>query len=300
MKKWICGILSLMLVFSCTAALAAARMPESRGALTDDADVLSASVSAAITEYCGDVEDRVDVNVHVAIVHFFDGLDAQTFASRLFEKWDLGKEDLLLVCAAGEDSFATALGSEVEKELGKQNVDNLLYTSSEFAAHIARQEYDVAFAKYFAAFNGLITKRYDENVDLPRALADAASLNAAGSQLQDPQSQVSGLGGLWNQITSGVSGEKENTVYMPSLWAQTMQGVVDNSADYTHYVERDESNGIGVGGWIILIILILIIFSQSHPVRKAKRSYRKSGGSKPFGWIGALIGLSVLSKLFRK
>lgn len=296
MKKWICGILSLMLVFSCTAALAAARMPQSRGALTDDADVLSSSVSAAVAEYAKTVEDQVDVNVHVAIVHFFDGLDAQTFANRLFEKWDLGREDLLLVCAAGEDTFATALGSEVESELGKQNVDNLLYTSSEFSAHIARQEYDVAFAKYFAAFNDLINKRYEENVSLPKTLAAAASLNAV--EEQDPQTM--GLGGLWNQITSGVDGGKESSGYMPSLWAQTMQGVVDNSADYTHYTESDESNGIGVGGWIILIILIVIIFSQSHPVRKAKRSYRNSGGSRPLGWLGALLGLSVLSKLFRK
>lgn len=298
MKKWICGILSLMLVLCSTAALAAARMPQSRGVLTDDADVLSAAVSAAITEYAGDVENEVDVNLHVAIVHFFDGLDAQTFANRLFEKWELGKEDLLLVCAAGEDSYATALGSEVEKELGKQNVDNLLYTSSEFSAHIARQEYDLAFAKYFAAFNELINKRFDSSVTLPKTLASVGSYN--GGAVQEYQSQPSGLGGLWNQITSGVAGEREETVYMPSLWTQTMQGVVDNSADYTHYTEQDSSNGIGVGGWIILIILILIIFSQSHPVRKAKRSYRKSGGSKPLGWIGALIGLSVLSKLFRK
>ncbi|MBR4067152.1 MAG: TPM domain-containing protein [Clostridia bacterium] len=298
MKKWICGILSLMLVLCSTAALAAARMPQSRGVLTDDADVLSAAVSAAITEYAGDVENEVDVNLHVAIVHFFDGLDAQTFANRLFEKWELGKEDLLLVCAAGEDSFATALGSEVEKELGKQNVDNLLYTSSEFSAHIARQEYDLAFAKYFAAFNELINKRFDSSVTLPKTLASVGSYN--GGAVQEYQSQPSGLGGLWNQITSGVAGEREDTVYMPSLWTQTVQGVVDNSADYTHYTEQDSSNGIGVGGWIILIILILIIFSQSHPVRKAKRSYRKSGGSKPLGWIGALIGLSVLSKLFRK
>ncbi len=298
MKKWICGILSLILVLCSTAALAAARMPQSRGVLTDDADVLSAAVSAAITEYAGDVENEVDVNLHVAIVHFFDGLDAQTFANRLFEKWELGKEDLLLVCAAGEDSFATALGSEVEKELGKQNVDNLLYTSSEFSAHVARQEYDLAFAKYFAAFNELINKRFDSSVTLPKTLASVGSYN--GGAVQEYQSQPSGLGGLWNQITSGVAGEREDTVYMPSLWTQTMQGVVDNSADYTHYTEQDSSNGIGVGGWIILIILILIIFSQSHPVRKAKRSYRKSGGSKPLGWIGALIGLSVLSKLFRK
>ena len=54
MKKWICGILSLVLVLSCTVSLAAVRMPVSRGSLTDDADVLSNDASSAIVEYLGD------------------------------------------------------------------------------------------------------------------------------------------------------------------------------------------------------------------------------------------------------
>ncbi len=299
MKKWICGILSLVMVLGCTASLAAARMPVSRGTLTDDADVLSSDLSSAIVEYIGDVESETDVNMHVAIVHFLDGLDAQTYANRLFEKWELGKEDVLLLCAAGEDSFATAMGKDAESELGKQNMDNLLYTASEFSTCIAAQEYDAAFAKYFAAFNELANKRFDEKLKLPGAISRLAD-GAAASEPAVEAGQSGSLGSLWQQITSGVGGSESAAPYVPDLWSQTVQGVADNSAHYQHYQDSEETNGIGVGGWIILIILILIIFGQSHPATKAKREYRKSGGTKPLGWLFALFGVSALFKLFRK
>ena len=142
------------------------------------------------------------------------------------------------------------------------------------------------------------------HVEVISRLAEGAS----AGETAEGSNQSSGLGSLWQQITANVqqngqnSQNGQNGTYMPSLWYQTMQGVEDNSSHYTDYYESHDygDNGIGVGGWIILIIIVMIIFSQSHPVRKAKRSYRKSGGSKPLGWIGALIGLSVLSKLFRK
>lgn len=291
MKKWICLFLVMMLTVTGVSALADARMPALRGALTDEADVLSGTMSTAITEYADTVDDETDMDLYVVFVHFLDGLDAQTYANRLFESEQLKDESILLLCAAGEDSFATALGKEAEKKLGKQNLDNLMYTSSEFAAHIARQEYDAAMGKYLTAFNDLLNKRFDEGVKLPAAIAAGT---AQSSQ------QQTGIGSLWSQITSGVESENSSGSYMPDFWSETVQGVVDNSAHYTHYQSDDESNGIGVGGWIILIILILIIFSQSHPATKAKRVYRNSGKKKPLGWLALLFGIPTLLRFFRR
>lgn len=298
MKKWICLFLVMMLAVSGVSALADARMPALRGALTDEADVLSGTMSSAITEYADNVEDETGVDLHVVFVHFLDGLDAQTYANRLFENGSLSSDSVLLLCAAGEDSFATAMGKEAEEKLGKQNLDNLMYTSSEFAAHVARQEYDAAMGKYLAAFNELLNKRFNEGVELPAAIAAAGSEQSQITGSQQPSS----LGSLWSQITSGVGGEasSDTSFYMPSFWSETVQGVVDNSEHYSHYQREESSNGIGVGGWIILIILILIIFSQSHPATKAKRIYRNSGKKKPFGWLLLLFGIPTLMKFFRR
>lgn len=307
MKKWICGILSLVMMLTAATAFAA-RMPVSRGVLTDDADVLSNDMSAAIVEYADDVKDETGVEMQVAVVHFLDGLDAQTYASQLFKKWELGDEAVLLLCAAGEDSFATAMGSKAESKLGRQNMDNLMYTSSEFANHIGRQEYDVAFAKYFVAFNDLANKRYDEKLTLPRTITKTASVGVQEGEAIQPVGSANSAGSLWNQIVSGM-GDFENGesgVFIPGMWSQAVQGVENNSSNYTSYYNDHDlgENGLGVGGWIILIILVMIIFSQSHPARKAKRNFRsyrnqqrQSGGK---GWLFGLLGLAVLRMIRRK
>ncbi len=284
MKKWICGILSLVLILTSAFALAGARMPAKRGVLTDDADVLGTEVTGAIQEYIDEVEDETGVDLHVVIVHFLDGLDAQTYANQLFAQWKLDDDAVLLLCAAGEDRFATAMGSEAEKELGRQTLDNLMYTSSDFAKYIGTQSYELAFAKYFDALNDLLNKRYDENLKLPRAL----------SKLADGET-VTQDSNFWANFTG------ESGFPLSNLWTETVQGVKDNSDDYTHYHESDEDNGIGVGGWIILLILIGIIFSQSQPVRKARRNYRNEGrrGCNPIGWLFGLVGLGLFNK-FRK
>jgi len=299
MKKWICGILSLMLVLTSAFALADARMPVNRGVLTDDADVLSNELSSAIVDYAGDVKDETGMDVYVAVVHFLDGLDAQTYASQLFTKWELSDEAVLLLCAAGEDSFATAMGKKAENKLSKQNMDNLMYTSSDFAGSIGRQEYDGAFAKYFVAFNDLINKRFDESLKLPKAITRAAEGNTA-EEVQPGTTSSFSAGSLWSQITSGVPEfENGSSVFIPGMWSETMQGVEDNSSHYTDYYQDHSygENGIGVGGWIILIILVMIIFSQSHPVRKANNRYKKNHGGK--GWIYGLLGVALI-RMFRR
>ncbi len=296
MKKWICGILTLMMVFTSVCALADARMPENRGALTDDADVLSSELSNAIVEYTKAVKDETNVDVRVVVVHFLDGVDAQSYANSLFTKWELDDESVLLLCAAGEDSFAIAMGSKAESKLGKQNMDNLLYTSSEFSACIAQQQYDVGFAKYFVAFNDLLLKRYDEEVKLPKLIGQIAGGDSA--QTNAGQSQ-NAAGGLWGQLANGVG----FAPYSPGSWNQAYQGVQDNSNHYADYQQNDTSNGIGVGGWIILMILVGIIFSQSQPVRKARRNHRNNRvgkGCNPVGLIVSLFGLTSLFGLFRR
>ena len=164
-----------------------------------------------------------------------------------------------------------------------------------------RQEYDKAFAKYFVAFNDLISKRFDAGVKLPKAITKIAN-DGAAEEVQPGSTSTFSAGSLWSQITSGVqqNGQNEqNSNYMPSLWYQTMQGVEDNSSYYTDYYQDHSygENGIGVGGWIILIILVMIIFSQSHPVRRANNRYKKNHGGK--GWIYGLLGVALI-RLFRR
>lgn len=126
------------------------RLPAQRGALTDDADVLSAQTVSDFSSYAQQVEAETDLRLHVALVHFWDGLDAQAYADALFEAWNLGDMDILLCGAAGEDAFATAMGDGAADLLGRQSAENLMYTSSRFGTLFASQQYDARLSRSIA------------------------------------------------------------------------------------------------------------------------------------------------------
>ena len=118
LKNMLCLCLCLVMALA-GPALASARLPVQRGAATDDADVLSAQTVSDFSSYAQQVEAETGLRLHVALVHFWDGLDAQAYADALFEAWNLGDMDILLCGAAGEDTFATAMGDGAADLLGR-------------------------------------------------------------------------------------------------------------------------------------------------------------------------------------
>ena len=133
LKNMLCLCLCLVMALA-GPALASARLPVQRGAATDDADVLSAQTVSDFSSYAQQVKAETGLRLHVALVHFWDGLDAQAYADALFEAWNLGDMDILLCGAAGEDTFATAMGDGAADLLGRQSAENLMcYCSSKRA-----------------------------------------------------------------------------------------------------------------------------------------------------------------------
>jgi len=262
-KLFKCLCILLALVILPAYAFAAARMPAMRGAVTDDANVLSQQIMADVTEYAQLLEDQTGIGLHIAIVHFLDGFDAQTYANRLFEKWELGSDDLLLLVAAGEDVCATAMGEEVTDRLGRANAENLMYTSSDFASLVRTQQYDAAFNAYFTAFNVLAEKQTGEKIRMGTMF---------GSQPeQTTPSQTFGS----------------------ELWEEVMEALEDSGVEYQAHWERHEyeEEGLTAGGWIVLLVLAGIVVSQSR-----KPGKRRGCGCSPLGWLFGLLGLGFLFK----
>lgn len=275
MKKKFCALLVLALALCwCLSAFAAARMPENRGALTDDANVLGTATAKDVTTYAERVEEETGVKLHVALVNFLDGVEVKTYARQLFQRWELGGDDLLLLGAAGEDSFAAVMGGNVEKKLGASNAENLLYTSSSFAGLFQSQQYDAAFASFFTALNGLLERQYDADISLK---------------------------GLF-QTEETAAAEKPSTG--SELWEQVIGSITENTADYQQYHETHEQDedGLSARGWLVVAILVMIVFSQSDPVRKSRRKRQKKGKRMGLvGWILTLLGAkTVLKKLRRR
>lgn len=264
MKKWLSILLCLLLP---AAACAAPRMPEMRGTINDTADVLSAQTLTDLNEFSKQVSQKADLDLHVAIVHFLDGMEAQNYAEQLFEKWELGGNDVLLVAAAGEDAFATVMGVIAETALGQSNADNLLYTSSDFGTLFRTQQYDAAVAAYCTAFNTLLEKETGSGI----------RMNGLFGQTEERQPV--------SQTTS-------------ELWNEVMEAITDSSERYqVRHEEQDrEENGITAGGWIVLIILFVILFRQNKRNRFSRR--RERNGC--LGWLFSLLGINLIFNLFKK
>ena len=209
--------------------------------------------------------DHADIDLHVATVHFLDGMEPQTYAEQLFRKWQLSEEDVLLLCAAGEDSFAVFMGDEAERVIGRSNAENLLYTSSEFGQLFRKQQYDAAIAAFCNGFNHLLEKQTGDSVR---------------------------MNGLFGQ--QALSVPEKLDAYGGELWRDVMDAINETTSDYQEHHRREEreENGLTAGGWIVLIILILIMFRRN----RFDRAHRYGCGCSPLGWILGLLGLGFLFK----
>ncbi len=254
-KTLLCLLLCLLLPFSALAA----RMPANGGTVTDDANVLSAQLILDVTDYAKQVEKATGIELHFVVVHFLDGMDAQSYANELFAKWKLGKDALLVVIAAGEDSCATAMGEKTAEKLGRSNAENLMYTSSDFSAHIRAQRYDEAVSVYCQALNRLIEKQQGETIR---------------------------TGGMF-----GAQTEQTPQAYSSDSWGE-MRITLDDSgtkAQQRWDKEEEQSNGLTAGGWIVLIILAVILFRKKGAPGQSRRGC--GCGCSPIGWLCDLLGI---------
>lgn len=267
LKSMLCLCLCLVMALA-GPALASARLPVQRGAATDDADVLSAQTVSDFSSYAQQVEAETDLRLHVALVHFWDGLDAQAYADALFEAWNLGDMDILLCGAAGEDAFAAAMGDGAADLLGRQSAENLMYTSSRFGTLFASQQYDAALAEYCRAFNALVLKRTDADISLDGLFGTAQATPAPTSESR--------------------------------LWDEVMDAINDSSEAYQarHDSRRYTENGLSAGGWIVLAVLVLIVLKSGR--RRRTGPVRSGCGCSPLGWLFSLLGLNVLIDMFRR
>jgi len=269
MKKMLCMLLCLLVMIAPLSAMAAnVRMPELRGNINDSADILSAQTAADLAEFSKQVTKRADIDLYVATVHFLDGMEVQAYADRLFDKWELTGEDILLVGAAGEDTFAMHVGTDAEKKLGKTNVENLLYLSSAFGENFRTQQYDAAFASYCIAFNQLLEKQTGEDVRME---------------------------GLFGQTAPTLQEQMDE--YSEALWNDVMDSINQSSHDYRDSYDRAEreEDGMTAGGWLVLAVLV-VIFSRQH--KKDRRGGKSGCGCLTGILVAFVLFMSLLSAIF--
>lgn len=159
-------IILLLAALLCLPALAMAepRYPEAQGPVTDAAAVLSPATVQDLRKLADLLEDEHTMNLSVVTVDFLDGATIADYAAGLRDKWSLGKDDLLLLMAVGEDRFGFFGGRDVNKKLSASVQQKLLSTG--FEAPFLRQDYDGAIASLMPALATEAAKAWNEDIDI--------------------------------------------------------------------------------------------------------------------------------------
>ncbi|HNX63301.1 MAG TPA: TPM domain-containing protein [Candidatus Limiplasma sp.] len=275
-SKFFRSLLALTVALCLLAALpslAEARYPAQGETVTDDANVLSQTMTRDIASYAEEAESETNVKIHVALVSFLDGETPQKYTDALFTRWGLGENDLLLMGAAAEDTFAFSAGVKVTEKLSSSTLSSLLYSSG-FSGAFQTQRYDDAFGALFVNMNTLLNKQYDADISLGSLFKNYQTGNVTANTQDSVQQAAQSVADSANE-----------------LWTSTINSITDSVQNYQNYHTQHEaeSGGMSAGWWIILLIIFVLVFGQGRRGR-----YRGGCGCSPIGWILGGLGLGAL------
>ena len=111
----LCLMLAALLL--CGTALAEPRYPDKTADATDAALLLSADTLKDWNELATRVKSATGVRLYLATVDFLDGASLADYGAGLRSKWGLDDDSLLLLMAAGEDTFGLFGGASVNLSL---------------------------------------------------------------------------------------------------------------------------------------------------------------------------------------
>lgn len=157
MRKWLCLILSALIMASLWAAPAMAiSYPDNQGTVLDTAGVLGAQTIKDIETLSERCESAYGGRVYVVTRHFLGGMDAASYAQGLFDNWKLTANDALLLMVIGEETYAAQYGLEARKALSGEEGAVLLGKHLR-TAYLNRQ-YDAALAAFLPEMAEKIAK----------------------------------------------------------------------------------------------------------------------------------------------
>ena len=258
MKRIMVFLLAALLCLPLVTAQAQPRYPGKQGVVTDAAAVLSSSTVQDLLELADKLDDENTLNLYVVTVDFLDGATLSSYAEGLQDMWNLGKKDLLLLMAVGEDKFGFFGGSDINKRLSTSAQQKLLSTS--FESPFLRQDYDGAVAALMPALVNEVNKAWNEQIS---------------------------IAGLFGSSSATVLATEQDWLIRPVERLEQMEQRI------TRLTEEAADTGFSLGKVILTVFLILIIFGN----RGKRRNRNGCGcGCMPFSSLLAGWGLWKLWK----
>ena len=171
-------LLALLLALSvCLGAMPWARAdtdyPPFQGIVADVADVLSQDAAADLKTLSERLNDLTGGHIYVLTRHFLGGADAQNYAQKVFEIWNLGSMDALLLLVIGEESYALALGAGAKAALPAETQTGLL--ASQLRTPFLSRQYDAAVGNFAVALGQALAKNTGETLNVRGLFGNAAA-----------------------------------------------------------------------------------------------------------------------------
>ena len=204
-----------------------------------------------------EVKDETGVRLYLATVDFLDGATLPEYGAGLRDKRDLGKKDLLLLMAAGEDTFGFFGGESVNEKLSVSAQEKLLSTA--FQAKFLAQDYDGALASLGPALARELGKCYGETISTAGLFGQAQEVE-----------QLTAQQWLERQVAQATAAPRQESLR-------------------DRVTQEDEDSGISFGKVVLTVFLLMVIFGGD---RRRRRGCGCSGcGCAPFSSLLAGLGL---------
>lgn len=164
---------ALLLCLSLAApALAATEYPpRPSGTVADLAGVLGEKTIDDLETLSQRLESASGGYIFVLTRHFLGGADAQQYADKVFEVWNLDAQDALLLMVIGEESFALSLGKSAKSALSQETQTSLL---GAFRTAYLNRNYDQALADLALNLGQAMAKNGGNTLDASGLFGTAA------------------------------------------------------------------------------------------------------------------------------
>ncbi|MBQ6803319.1 MAG: TPM domain-containing protein [Clostridia bacterium] len=180
-------------------AAAESQYPQAQGAVTDLAGVLGVATADDTALLSQRLKDAVDGEIYVVTRHFLGGAEPLEYGQYLFDAWELGEMDCLLLMVIGEEEYALILGNEAGKRLPLESQMTLLANS--FRVEYLNREYDEAVGKFLPALSGQLARAAGEKIDVSGLF---------GKMTAEITPRPSAWNDLWNGMFAQVEEEEES------------------------------------------------------------------------------------------
>ena len=240
MIKRVSALLTALLLVFCLASAQAVTYPEMRGAVNDDAAVLSDATASDIES----LNSRSEVRFTVVTRHFLGGMDAQEYCDGLFKAWNLGSDNALLLLVIGEERYAVTLGSTAAKYISNEQL-NSIFSAKLRQPFLQERDYDGAVGAFLLAAASQAARSAGKTFNASGLFGTAQNASSTGSASGGWSSFTSWTGDLWNSFFSDDE--------LNDLAGQ----------NYSQDYEYDNGSGFSVTR-LILVLAVLFIIMRSR------------------------------------